>query len=154
YIQGVELSLQKDFNFLPAPLDGFGIYANAAFIDSEVEIDVGDFGAPILRKVPFFNQADEIYNAQLYYEKGGLSARVPYSYQGDATSSSFSSNPDMDNYRAPRKSVDARISYTFDNGLQFYLTGANLTDLPSINYRNGSKFFVSSYETFGREFRL
>src|SRR5262249_49455745 len=93
YIQGVEISLQKDLTFLPGPLDGFGIYANAAFIDSEVEIDVGT-----VRKVPFFNQADEIYNFQLYYEKGGLSARIAYAFQGDATSSSFSSNPDMDNF--------------------------------------------------------
>src|SRR5690606_31187739 len=83
YIQGIEFSVQKDFNLLPAPFDGFGIYANAAFIDSEVEIDVGG----LVRKVPFFNQADEIYNAQLYYEQGGLSARVAYSFQGDATGS-------------------------------------------------------------------
>ncbi|HEV7690147.1 MAG TPA: TonB-dependent receptor [Hyphomonadaceae bacterium] len=153
YVQGIELSLQKDFTFLPAPFDGLGVYANAALIDSEVEIDVGDFGAPILRKVPFFNQADEIYNAQLYYEKGGLSARIAYSLQGDATSSAFSANPDMDSYRSPREAVDARIAYTFDNDVQVSLTGSNLTDHKALNYR-GSEFFVSSYEQFGREFRL
>jgi TonB-dependent receptor len=150
YIQGVEVSVQKDFNFLPAPFDGFGVYANAAFIESKVEIDVGG----LLRKVPFFNQADEIYNAQLYYEFGGLSARVAYSLQGDSTSSSFSANPDMDNFRSPRESVDARISYTFENDVQLSLTGSNLTDHRALNYRNGDEFFVSSYEQFGREFRF
>lgn len=153
YVQGIELSLQKDFNFLPAPFDGFGVYANAAFIDSEVEIDVGDFGSPVLRTVPFFNQADDIYNAQLYYEKGGFSARVAYSRQGDATSSAFSANPDMDSYRSPREAVDARIAYKFDNDVQVSLTGSNLTDHKALNYR-GSEFFVSSLEQFGREFRL
>lgn len=151
HIQGIELSVQKDFNFLPAPLDGFGIYANAALIDSEVEIDVP--GRPDGR-VPFFNQADEIYNLQLYYERGGLSARVAWSYQGDATGSSFGSNPDLDNYRAPRETVDAQISYTFANDLKLSLTGSNLTNPANINYRNGDRFFVSSYEIFGREFRF
>jgi TonB-dependent receptor len=154
FVQGIEFSVQKDFNFLPAPFDGFGVYANAAFIDSEVEIDVGTAAVPQLRKVPFFNQADEIYNAQLYYEKDGFSARVAYSLQGNSTSSTFSNNPDMDNFRSPRESVDARISYNFDNGMQLSLTGSNLTDHRALNYRNGDEFFVSSYEQFGREFRL
>lgn len=150
YIKGVEFSLEKDFTFLPAPLDGFGIFANAAFIDSEVEIDVGG----TLRQVPFFNQADEIYNLQLYYERGGLSARVAYSFQGDATGSSFGSNPDMDNFRSPRETVDAQASYTLANGLRFTVTGSNLNDAPPLNYRNNDEFFVSSYERFGREIRF
>ncbi|MBA3939961.1 MAG: hypothetical protein C0520_01995 [Sphingopyxis sp.] len=151
HIRGIEISLQKDFNFLPAPFDGFGIYANAAFIDSEVEIDIP--GRPD-GHVPFFNQADRIYNLQLYYERGGLSARVAYSYQGDATGSSFGANPDLDNYRAPRKTVDAQVGYAFGNGLRLTLTGSNLTNQAALNYRNNDKFFVSSYELYGREFRL
>ncbi len=151
HIQGIEVSLQKDLNFLPAPLDGLGIYANAAFINSDIEIDVP--GRPN-NHVPFFNQADRIYNAQLYYEKGGFSGRVAYSYQGDATSSSFGANPDNDNYRAPRISVDAQISYSFNNGLKLSLTGQNLNDQAMYNYRNHDRFFVSSWERFGREFRF
>jgi outer membrane receptor protein involved in Fe transport len=104
--------------------------------------------------VPFFNQADEIYNLQLYYERGGLSGRVAWSYQGDATSSSFGANPDLDTYRAPRETVDAQISYTFGNNLKLALTGSNLTNHAYTNYRNGDAFFVSSYELFGREFRF
>ena len=104
--------------------------------------------------MPFFNQADEIYNLQLYYERGGLSARVAWSYQGAATGSSFGENPDLDNYRAPRETVDAQISYTFGNDLKVALTGSNLTNHSYINYRNHVEFFVSSYELFGREFRF
>ncbi len=151
HIQGIELSVQKDFNFLPAPFDSLGIYANGALIDSEVLIDVP--GRPD-GHVPFFNQADEIYNVQLYYERGGLSARVAWSYQGDATGSSFGENPDLDNYRAPRETVDAQISYTFANDLKLALTGSNLTNPGNLNYRNHDRFFVSSYEVFGREFRF
>jgi TonB-dependent receptor len=151
HIQGIEVSFQKDLNFLPAPFDGLGVYANAAFIDSDVVIDVA--GRPN-NHVPFFNQADRIYNTQLYYEKGGFSGRVAYSYQGDATSSSFGANPDNDNYRAPRISVDAQLSYSFKNGLKLSLTGQNLNDQGMFNYRNHNKFFVSSWERFGREFRF
>lgn len=150
YIQGVEFSIQKDFNFLPGLLSGFGFYGNATYIDSEVEIDVGG----LVRKVPFFNQADKIFNGQLYYDKGGFSARIAYSFQGDATSSSFSTNPDMDNFRSPRETWDARISYKFDNGLQLWATGSNLSNPANLNYRNGDERYVSSYEIFGREYRV
>lgn len=150
YIQGIEFSAQKELSFLPAPFDGLGVYANAAFIDSEVEIETGG----VTRKVPYFNQADEIYNAQLYYEKGGFSARLAWAFQGDASGSSFGSNPDMDNFRSPRETLDAQVSYTFDNGVRLWLTGSNLNDKPALNYRNGDEFFVSSYELFGREIRF
>ena len=42
----------------------------------------------------------------------------------------------------------------FDNGVEVSLTGANLTDHRALNYRNNDEFFVTSYERFGREFRL
>ncbi|MBT2188319.1 TonB-dependent receptor [Sphingobium nicotianae] len=150
YIRGIELSLQKDLVELPAPFNGLGIYANAAFIESDVEIDIPGRAN---KHVPFFNQADRIYNVQLYYERGGFSARVAYSFQGDATGSSFGANPDLDNYRSPRKTVDAQVSYTF-NGFRLSLTGSNLNNQAALNYRNHDRFFVSSYETYGREFRL
>jgi TonB-dependent receptor len=151
YIRGIELGLQKDFRELPAPFDGLGVYANASFIDSEVEINVP--GRPDSH-VPFFNQADKIYNLQLYYERGGFAARAAYSYQGEATSSSFGVNPDLDTYRDPRKSVDARVSYKFGSGTEIALTGSNLTNPANINRRKSDGFNVSSYEIFGREFRL
>ncbi|WP_423604941.1 TonB-dependent receptor [Sphingomonas sp. MS122] len=151
HIKGIEISVQKDFVELPAPFDGFGVYANAAFIDSEVEIDIP--GRPNGR-VPFFNQADRIYNAQLYYERGGFAGRVAYSYQGPATGSAFGANPDLDNYRAARETVDAQLSYTFAGDLKISLTGSNLTAPANVNYRNHDKFFISSSEIFGREFRL
>lgn len=151
HIRGIELSVQKDFNFLPAPFDGLGIYANAAFIDSEVEIDVP--GRPN-KRVPFFNQADQIYNAQLYFDRDGLAARVAYSYQGPATSSSFGANPDLDTYRGPRETVDAQISYTFGGGWKLSLTGSNLNNRAATNYRVYDKRLPSSYELFGREFRF
>ena len=151
YIRGVELGVQKDFKGLPAPFDGLGVYANASFIDSEVEINVP--GRPD-GHVPFFNQADKIYNLQVYYERGGFSARAAYSYQGEATGSAFGANPDLDTYRDPRKAVDARVSYTFRNGTQIALTGQNLSNPANINRRKSNGFNISSYELFGREFRL
>lgn len=151
YIRGIELSAQKDFKELPAPFDGLGVYANASFIDSEVEINVP--GRPDSH-VPFFNQADKIFNLQAYYEHGGFEGRVAYSYQGKATSSSFGANPDIDIYRDPRKSVDARVAYRFGNGVQLALSGQNLGNPAFISRRKQEGFNISSYEVFGREFRL
>ncbi|MGH1558896.1 TonB-dependent receptor domain-containing protein [Caulobacter segnis] len=151
YIRGIELSAQKDFKELPAPFDGLGVYANASFIDSRVLINVP--GRPDSH-VPFFNQADKIFNLQAYYERGGFQGRVAYSYQGKATSSSFGVNPDLDTYRDPRKSIDARVSYRFSDGVQIALAGQNLGNPANINRRKQEGFNISSYEVFGREYRL
>ena len=154
HIAGLELSVQKDFVELPAPLNGFGAVASIALIDSEVEISTpGREG----ESVPFFNQADTIFSAQLYYERGGFSARVAYAYQSEAIFDSLAGDAPQDIYRAPRDTVDAKITYTLPNKWRLSLTGSNLTNEPDLTYRNGDTFFIAQdpgYELYGREFRL
>ena len=152
HIAGIELSFQKDFVQLPAPFDGFGVLANASFIDSEVEV----FERPG-EKLPFFNQADTIYNAQLYYEKYGFQARVAYAYQSEAIFDEIGSSVEQDIFRAEYETVNARLSYNLTPAFQISLTGSNLTDEPDLTYRNGNEFFIAEnpgLEKYGREFRI
>lgn len=148
HIAGVELSLQKELSMLPSPLDGFGVAANASFIESEVEV----FQRPD-ESLPFFNQADTILNGQVYYEKGGFSARVAYSYQSDALDT-VSSSPETDLYRDSYETVSARIAYEIADNFVISVTGNNLTDEP-VRFKRGE--FIGEgpgYERYGREFRL
>lgn len=152
HISGLELTYQKDLVGLPEPFDGFGYVANVAFIDSEIEVSQRPG-----EKLPFFNQADLIYNAQVYYEKNRFSARLALAYQSEAIFDEISGSVEEDIYRAESTTLDAKVSYKIDENWSIYLTGKNLTDEPDLTYRNGSKFFVAEnpgFERYGSEYRL
>lgn len=75
-LQGVELSGQTFFDFLPGALGGLGAFGNFTYVDSEVTSQTDElFGYPLVG-VSKYN-----YNAGLLYEKYGLSARVVYTYR-------------------------------------------------------------------------
>ena len=152
HIAGLELTYQQDFASLPAPFDGFGMLANVSFIDSEVEV----FERPG-EQLPFFNQADLIYNLQLFYEKHGFSIRFAYNYQSEAIFDEIGGSVEEDIYRDESNTLDAKASYQFNENWSVYLSAKNLTDEPDLTYRNGNRFFVAEnpgFETYGREFRL
>ncbi len=152
HIAGIELAFQKDLRNLPGAFSGFGVLANATFIDSEVEV----FQRPG-EKLPFFNQADTILNAQLYYEKYGFSGRVAYAYQSEAIFDEIGASAQEDIFRAAYETVSAQLSYEINDQWKITLQGTNLTDEPDLTYRNGDEFFVAEnpgYEIYGREFRL
>lgn len=77
HVAGVELSMRYDLRDAPAPFDGFGVLANAAFLDSRIS-------APGLAPRRLADQAKALYAAQLYYERGRFQARLGYAYQGRA----------------------------------------------------------------------
>jgi len=152
HISGLEFTLQKDLLGLPSPFNGFGFLANVALIDSEVEVPQRPG-----EKLPFFNQADSIYNVQLYYERERFSARVAYAYQSEAIFDEIGGSAQDDIYRAESATVDAKLSYMINERWEVYLTGKNLTDEPDLTFRNGNEFFIAEnpgYERYGREFRL
>ncbi len=152
HIQGVEFGIEYDFINLPSPLDGLGIAANTALIDSEVEVSQRPG-----EKLPFFNQADNINNVQLYYEKYGFQARLAWSSQSEAIFDEITGNAQDDIYRAERESIDLKITYQINDDLRVFFSGKNLNDEPDLTYRNGNSFFIAEnpgYELYGREYRV
>ncbi len=149
FIAGLELVYQQDFD------NGFGFLGNVSFIESEVELNSpgreGD-------KVPFFNQADLIYNVQVYYENNKFSARLAYNYQSEAIFDEISSDVLEDIYRNDQESLDLKLTYNFNENWSVYLTGKNLTDETDFTfYRNVNPSYIAEnpgYEVYGREFRL
>jgi outer membrane receptor protein involved in Fe transport len=62
-----------------------------------------------------------------------------------------------DIYRAESATLDAKVSYRFDENWSIYLTGKNLTDEPDLTYRNGNERFIAEnpgYENYGSEYRI
>ena len=77
-IKGLELSYQQQLWFLPGWLDGFGVGANATFLDTEFRFRTNAG----VRTTGFVLQPDETYNAQVYYQAGGFEGRLSYNYIG------------------------------------------------------------------------
>jgi outer membrane receptor protein involved in Fe transport len=61
-LSGIELGINRRFDFLPGFLQYFGTQLNATFMDSEMVKPGG-------RKVKLPYQAKELYNVQLFFEK-------------------------------------------------------------------------------------
>lgn len=87
-IEGVEVNVQSNFVFLPAPFDRMGVIANYTHIDSSLSYLTGttvaatQSGAGGTRAAnsfaegPFLNTSPDAFNATLYYEDKVFSARV------------------------------------------------------------------------------
>ncbi len=90
-IRGVEVNVQSDFFFLPAPFDRMGVTANYTHIDSHLSYLTGTVLATTqaggstaqnsYADGPFLNTSPNSFNATLYYEDELFSARVSGAYR-------------------------------------------------------------------------
>ena len=152
HIAGIELAYQQDFRGLPAPWNGLGFAANVAWVDSEIEVQQRPG-----EKLPFFNQADLLYNVTLYYDRPRFSARAGLAYQSEAIFDEIRAAPADDIFRAESTRIDARVEFRLNDAYGVYLSGRNLTDEPDLTFRNGDERFIGQdpgYELYGREFRI
>jgi len=121
-ILGLELSYQQQFDFLPGLLRGLGVSANATFIDSEVTVfDRSD-------DLPFFNQPDRIFNAQLFYELGRVQARLAYQFTDEQLLEIGAGNAVEDFFQDSRETLSARVTVEALDNFFLFVEGENLTD--------------------------
>lgn len=74
-LQGVEISGQYFFDFLPGAWAGFGAFGNYTYADTEVK------GSDPLAGYELQGVSKHNFNAGLLYERFGLSARAVYTYR-------------------------------------------------------------------------
>lgn len=80
-IKGVEAAFNTFFSFLPQPFDGFGIQANATYIDGEQQLPLALNQAGASGQIPGVSKWT--YNLVGIYEKGPLSARLAYNRRSE-----------------------------------------------------------------------
>lgn len=148
-LYGLEASFTGQATFLPYPFDGFGASANVTLLDSE-------FKAPTKGGAAFRlpGASDVVFNASIYYEQFGLSARVNYQYRDDWLSTT--ENDSLTEYWGETKRLDATLRYLVPvqpGGvkLTLFADGNNLTDERDLRYIN-SQATPNQYEGFGRRF--
>ena len=127
---GLELSWQQALTFLPKPLDGFGINLNATFIDGSSvleELVPGSVTTYRPLNVDFLpEQPETVYNAQLWWEKYGFTARVAMNFIDEFVRTSGGLTTFSVNNKATR--WDASLSYRVNRRLTLYVEGRNLSE--------------------------
>lgn len=146
-IRGVELSWDQALIFLPAPFDGFGVFANYTYTNSEGYLPGTN------ERVPLGAQPDDTVNLAVYYERSGFSTRLAYNYQSKRISNYGQGTPDTYNWWDDRSIVDLTARYSFTDNLTVYLEASNLTDTYARRYL-GDRQRVYELEDFGRSYSL
>jgi iron complex outermembrane receptor protein len=121
-IAGVELTLQSRFYFLPGFLSDFGVYANHAYVDSNIHEQ-----APQPNPYPMVGLAKGTSEFDLYYNKGGFESRVAVKHHTAFTVAPTWVGTTLKQL-APETTLDASVSYNFDRGFSVRLQGHNLTN--------------------------
>lgn len=154
-LSGVEFNvIYSAADFLPSPFDGFGASGNLTLLDSEFfapEIGANGITAPIP------GTSDLIYNASLFYEKYGLSARLSYQWR-DAWLSTTESGPNLNQYWDETERLDAKVQYElpYDMGgasTVVFFEANNLTDYQDRRYIETART-IDQIESYGRAYMI
>jgi TonB-dependent receptor len=124
HADGIEGQYQKQFTFLPAPFDGFGVTGNFTLVDSKAEIHPGMTGLlPSTSKVT--------WNAALFYEKNPVEVRLAAAYVGQNLFAFGSTVGDAtDVYSRHRTTLDLGSSYAVTHSVKLYFDAKNLLNTP------------------------
>jgi TonB-dependent receptor len=136
---GVEVGASYNLSFLPAPFDGLGVSGNAIFSHAHFPITLSDGSVQVLNKLP--QQASQIYNLSVVYEKSGFHGRLAWNHLGELwddrypnlTSAGFYAN----RYQQPTDNIDLQIAYDLSRNVTLTLDALNLTGQGQ-KYRHGT----------------
>lgn len=154
-LKGFEVALQKNFNFLPSPLDGFGTLLNYTYVDAPSRVNDPVTG----NALPLPGVSKNTFNAILFYEKAGLQARVAYSlrssYVAFASTGAYTLNGvtvGLPIYRDKFAQLDANLSYEIPGtGATVFVAGSNLLNEDTYDYAQvGQQQLFTSYHKSGR----
>ncbi len=179
-VKGVEVNVQANFTFLPAPLNNMGVTANYTHIESKLNYLTGtslstrrDGTSPSPSNTfvtgPFLNTSPDSFNATLYYEDAKFSARVSGAYRtryvnrfplvpgscsvGLTTNSGAACNSPIIadfGYVEDTLNVDAALSYALTSFARLTLEGRNLTNVPQYRTMYAANPVSQLYGSTGR----
>jgi iron complex outermembrane recepter protein len=121
-IAGVELTLQSRFFFLPGFLSDFGVYANHAYVSSNIHEQ-----SPQPNPFPMVGLAKGTSEFDLYYNKGGFESRVAVKHHTAFTVAPTWVGTTLKTLE-PETTLDASVSYNFESNWSVRVQGHNLTN--------------------------
>jgi iron complex outermembrane receptor protein len=148
-IKGVELALQRDFTFLPAPFDKLGFVGNATYAQGRSNVLIDD--APV--KLDLFQLSKWTSNATLYYEAVRWGARLSSAYRAGYLDGAGANGSIGSGYKASNN-IDFAAHYNTVGGLRIVLEGVNLTNEPIVQYSDITDKRLAARTVSGRTFTL
>ncbi len=141
-ISGVEFNYQQQFRFLPGPLAGLGVSANATFTDSSLK-------APTRTDtVRFPRQSNSIYGGQFSIRSTGSRRRCPTTGRR-ATRTPSAASAQTDTFFNDYTRVDAKLAYAITPDRRVR-RGQNTNDEILWEYQGGQPDGKIGYERYGR----
>lgn len=147
YLSGVEFVYNQPWTFLPGALSGFGFQGSLAFVNGKFTPPEGG------DKIGFPGTSKRLFNATLFYEKYGLSARVSYQHRTAWLDEVFASgSSSLGNiYWAPHQRVDVSVRYQVNDMISVFIDANNITNETGIRYQ-GVPERPYEVENFGRKY--
>ncbi|WP_396592645.1 TonB-dependent receptor [Brevundimonas sp. R86498] len=132
-LTGVELTMQAQMTFLPAPFDGFGVVAN--FTSVEADEDLTGF-------------SPQSYNATVYYETTRWGVRASMSHR-DTWYSGYNDTPMNAGTRGFEAStyVDAAAFFNITDALQVTLDAVNLTNETDTQFWGQNRYLYNQNQS-------
>ena len=150
-LHGLEFTFQTRFYFLPGPLKDFGVYANYAYVESNIH-EVAPVGNPY----PMVGLAKGTSELDLSYSKGGFESRVAWKHHTDFTVAPTWVGTTLKNLAA-ESILDVSFSYDWANRYGVRLQGHNMTNergLFTVDNNPQNLANDSGYDVFGRSYLL
>ncbi|MFD0699979.1 TonB-dependent receptor domain-containing protein [Myroides pelagicus] len=150
---GLELGINRRFDFLPGFWSGFGVEANYTFMDSRVNVPrqfrEGEELITVKDKTSLPDQSKHLGNLIVFYEKGKFMVRLAGNYRGRSINA-INQNLGKDYYvwTDSNFTLDASATFALSSKIKFFLELNNLTNEPLKQYI-GDKRRITSYEWYG-----
>lgn len=141
WIGGVELGINRRFDFLPGFLKYFGTELNATFMNSEMTKPSG-------RKVSIAYQAGSLFNAQLFFEKGRLNTRLAFNHKG-SYAIGFGERYIDDIYYGKYNTLDFSTSYQIGGNWTIFTDVNNILNNPLIYHYGKTQDRPKQVEYYG-----
>ena len=129
-LQGVEVSYQQPFTFLPGMFSNFGTILNFTYVDSEVKY-LNSTGVVVAEET-LAGLSKRSANATLYFDNGMFSARVSAAYRDEYLTTvparmAERNNNDVEG-TAETLNIDFSAGWSVTDSLDLTLEALNLTD--------------------------
>lgn len=130
-VYGLEAAIQTTFDFLPAPLDGFGASANYTMVKSSIRFD------PSLSNQSFNVEGlSDTANVVLFYEKDGFQLRGAYNWRAPFLRQTFGPQSQPENIFGYDQ-IDLSGSARINSNVSAFFEVLNLTNA---KFRSYSRF--------------
>lgn len=135
-VYGFEVALQRQLDFLPGFLKGFGVYLNYTYTKSDADgVYNGDGEKRMNVTLP--GTAPHMFNASLSYETSCFTARLSGNFTA-AYLDELGGDEFDDTYYDQQFFLDANASYKFTKHLRMFAEANNLTNQPLRYYQGVS----------------